>query len=624
MNATNQNLILIVDANPTDVKLLSNLVENYGYKSLIAYDSKIALEIARQVLPILVIWDINTFEVSDIDECLSFQQWIVNQKIPVIFMTDLVEPSKLIDNLQSDNFDYITKPFNQQEVISCINFYIKRQLLSLSTFQDNNYLVQILKGFTAIECELLKITRELDHRLEERSSQLFLVWQELQKVQQKLLAKEEKLRIDNLYDKITGLPNRTWLIERLQNIISRASQNPDFQYAVLSIGVDRFQIVNDSLGHLLGDELLKNIAHRLKECLNNAGTVARLGGDEFIVLLENIQSYSDATAIAEYIQERFKLPFQLNDYEIFAGVSTGITLSNIKYQSPIEMLRDAGIAMSQAKQAGKGCYQVLTPENRSKAIARLQLENDLRYGMERNEFYLEYQPIYCLTKGKILGFEALVRWRHPSRGRVSPNEFIPTVEEIGLIDRLGYWVLQEATRQLKKWQEAFPCYPNLVMNINISAKQLKQVQLIFHIENLCRQIGLKENSLKLEITESCFMEISTEEVDMLHHLKNMGIGLCIDDFGTGYSSLSRLHKFPMDTIKVDRSFVQRLGTGLRETEIVQSIGNLAHNLGLDLVAEGIETNDQLEKLQELGYEFGQGYLFSEPLDKETATQLLTC
>lgn len=624
MDISNQNLILIVDANSTDVKLLSNLIENHGYKSLIAYDSKIALEIGRQILPMLVIWDINTFEVSNIEECLSFQQWIVNQNVPVIFMKDLLEPSKLIDNLHSENFDYITKPFNHEEVISCINFYLKRQLLSLSTFQYPSYIDQLLKGFTTIEYELLKITKELDQRLEERSSQLFLVWQELQKVQQKLLTKEEKLRIDNLYDKITGLPNRTWLIERLQNIILLANQNSTFQYAVLSIGVDRFQIVNDSLGHLLGDELLKNIAHRLKDCLNNTGTVARLGGDEFIVLLENVQSLSDATAVAEYIQEQFKLPFQLNDYEIFAGVSTGITLSNMKYQSPIEMLRDAGIAMSQAKQAGKGCYQVLTPENRTKAIARLQLENDLRYGIERKEFYLEYQPIYCLTKGKILGFEALVRWRHPSRGRVSPNDFIPTVEEIGLIDRLGFWVLQEATRQLKYWQEAFPCYPHLVMNINISAKQLKQVQLILQIENLCRQIGLKENSLKLEITESCFMEISAEEVNMLHNLKNMGIGLCIDDFGTGYSSLSRLHKFPMDTIKVDRSFVQRLGTGLRETEIVQSIGNLAHNLGLDLVAEGIETKDQLEKLQELGYEFGQGYLFSEPLDRETASQLLSC
>uniref|UniRef100_A0ACD5GSJ5 Bifunctional diguanylate cyclase/phosphodiesterase n=1 Tax=Desertifilum tharense IPPAS B-1220 TaxID=1781255 RepID=A0ACD5GSJ5_9CYAN len=337
------------------------------------------------------------------------------------------------------------------------------------------------------------------------------------------------------------MPNRRWLMEYLPTLIQSANQNPRNHFAALSIDLDRFKTINDSLGHIVGDELLRNVALRLQASLSPMSTVARLGGDEFIVLMEQIESIQDAIALAQQIQIQFQLPFQINDYEIFMGASVGITLSIIGYQSPVEVLRDAGIAMSQAKQAGHGCYQVLTPERKARAIARLQLETDLRQAVERQEFYLEYQPIYGLATGELKGFEALVRWQHPSRGRVAPTEFIPTAEEIGIIDRVGIWVLKEATRQLSHWQQEFPNIP-LVMHVNLSAKQLKQRELVQQIEAFCTEMRLSHNSLKLEITESCFLESSSEEINLLHQLRDKGIRLCIDDFGIGYSSLVPLAK----------------------------------------------------------------------------------
>lgn len=624
MSLTNQNLILVVDDNFNELKILSTFLENNGFQIAIASDGLSALKLSHQICPDLILLASLMPDIDGFQTYCCLNKSPITKDIPVIFTANYNDSRNIVKAINLGAVDYLTKPFKQEEVLSRIQLHLRLHSLTLKLQQQNKFLIEDIEARHIKESNLVKITQKLEQRVEERVNQLSLALHELQKTQKELLAREAKFQHDALHDDLTGLPNRSWLMEQLQTIIKSANKNTNLQYAVLSIGLDRFKVVNDSLGHLVGDELLQKVALRLQACLSHAGKIARFGGDEFMIVLEDIKSTDDAIFLAEDIQEQLKLPFKLAGYEVFVGVSIGITLSTLmEYNSPIDVLRDAGIAMSLAKQAGKGRYEVLTPQNKTRAIARLQLENDLRQAIEREEFYLEYQPIYSLSTGQLQGFEALVRWNHPSRGRVAPAEFIPTVEEIGLIDRLGFWVLQEATRQLSKWQHEFPHHSLLVMNVNLSAKQLKQIKLLKQIDSLFSELGLPPNCLKLEITESSFLKTSSEEINMLHQLRQKGIGLCIDDFGTGYSSLSRLHNFPVNTIKVDRSFVNRLGTGSGETEIVQTIVNLAHNLGLDLVAEGIETPEQLQKLQELGYELGQGYLFSKPLNCQRARQLLS-
>lgn len=621
MDRASSNRILVIDSNPSDLQIMIPVLRSAGFNAVVVSDEQGVLPILETEVPALILLQVNHLSGNYTGLCQFLQQSPCYQEIPVIFIIEAEDTESIVKGITLGAVDYITRPLNCEQLLRQVQFHLRLNSLMFNMQEKTNSLNEEIKDCVNTESLLLKLLVELEHRVEERTNQLSNALQELQKTQQELLIREQKLRYASLHDTLTGLPNRDWLMDYLSVLIKSANQKPNAHFAVLSIDLDRFKVINESLGHVVGDELLKNVAIRLQSCLTLTSTVARLGGDEFIILLEQIESVQNATELAQQIQRQLQLPFQVHDYEIFAGASIGITLSTTGYQSAVEVLRDAGIAMSQAKQAGKGCYEVLTPQRRARAIARLQLETDLRQAVEREEFYLEYQPIYLLSTQQLQGFEALVRWQHPSRGCISPNEFIPTAEEIGIIDRLGVWVLQESTRQLSYWQQEFPHIP-LVMHVNLSAKQLKHGELVQKIESLCSESGLVCNSLKLEITESCFLESSSNEINLLHQLREQGIRLCIDDFGTGYSSLSRLQNFPMDTVKVDRSFIKRLGKSSRETEIVQTIVNLAHGLGLDLVAEGIETSEQLQTLQELGYEQGQGYYFSRPLSSHLATQLV--
>lgn len=428
---------------------------------------------------------------------------------------------------------------------------------------------------------------------------------------------EERLKHDAFHDSLTQLPNRAWFMQQLEFSIAH---NHNWMYGVLFIDLDRFKVVNDSLGHLAGDELLKNVAKRLEKCLRWQDKVARFGGDEFAILLENIDDLQEVIQIAERIQEKLKLPFKLKTEKIFTSASIGITLSTIGYEKPEDLLRDADLAMYQAKAEGKGRYVVFDPVMQVAALARLQLENDLRQAIKKQEFSLYYQPIVDLTTEYIIGFEALLRWKHPLHSWISPADFIPIAEETGLINSIGWWVFQEACCQLDLWKQKFPKTP-LIMNINISPHQLKKVDLVKGIESILQIYRINGSDLKLEITESCFLETVASETAVVEQIKSLGIGLCIDDFGTGYSSLSRLHEFPLDTLKIDRSFINLIEFG--QTAIVQTIVTLAHSLGMNIVAEGIETKTQLEKLKSLGCELGQGYFFSKPVDSQTATQLLS-
>lgn len=430
---------------------------------------------------------------------------------------------------------------------------------------------------------------------------------------------EKQLLYDAFHDSLTGLANRALFMERLDHALQLTKRHENYTFAVLFLDLDRFKVINDSLGHMAGDQLLIALAQRLQICLRSSDTFARLGGDEFAILIENS---SNATRIVERIQQQLKLPFNLDDQEIYASASIGVILNTIGYDRPEDLLRDADTAMYRAKAGGKARHEVFDISMHDQAVALLHLENDLRRAVNNRELQLHYQPIESLESEKIVGFEALVRWQHPTRGLISPTEFIPLAEDTGLILALGRWVLEEACRQLRAWQVQFPAHPPLTISVNLSIKQFAQVNLVEQISQILQETNLAPSSLKLEITESLLMENQESVTALMQQLKALGVSLSLDDFGTGYSSLNYLHRFPIDTLKIDRSFINRMEFGNESWEIIRAIAMLTNALNIDVIAEGIETKEQLAQLRTLECKYGQGYFFSKPLDSATATTLI--
>jgi diguanylate cyclase (GGDEF)-like protein/PAS domain S-box-containing protein len=433
-------------------------------------------------------------------------------------------------------------------------------------------------------------------------------------------------------DPLTGLPNRLLFIDRVGRLVKHSKRRKDHLFAVLFMDLDGFKMINDSMGHLIGDQLLLGVANRLEKCLRSTDTVARigetftvarLGGDEFTVLLDHIKDPSDAKRAAERMMKALAPPFILGGKEVFTSVSIGIALSNSAYEQPEDILRDADTAMYRAKSLGKSRYEVFDADMRASVMARLQLETDLRHALERGEFRNFYQPIVALVSGEIAGFEALLRWQHPTRGLLGPNEFIPVAEETGLIRELGWWNLREACRQISEWRAGLIAHSHLTISVNLSAKQFLQPHLVEEIRKLLTELALPPGALKLEITESTVMADPSAAVEMLQQIKSLGIHLAIDDFGTGYSSLSYLHRFPLDTLKIDRSFISGMGDDGEGMEIARTILPMANNLRLDVVAEGVETIQQVALLKKLHCKYGQGYYFSRPLSAEGTAALLT-
>lgn len=433
---------------------------------------------------------------------------------------------------------------------------------------------------------------------------------------------EQRLHYDAFHDVLTGLPNRALFVDHLKLAIARAQRHSDQIFAVLYLDLDRFKIINDSLGHMMGDQLLIGIARRLEQCLRPGDTVARLGGDEFTILIEDIKDESETIYVAERIQKELKVPFNLGGREIFTTVSIGIAPSTADYQRPEDVLRDADTAMYRAKSLGKARHEIFDKAMHARALNLLQLETDLRRAIEREEFLLQYQPIVALDSFTLSGFEALIRWHHPERGFISPLDFVPVAEETGLIIPIGQWVLREACRQMNGWQTKFPHNPPLYISINLSSKQFSQPGLINEVAWVLKETKIDPKSVKLEITESAVMDNTESATSMLRQLRDLGVRLSIDDFGTGYSSLSYLHKFPIDTLKIDRSFVTQLAENNENSEIVRTIIMLAHNLEMDVVAEGVETNEQLAILRKLGCQSGQGYFFSKPASSDGAEKII--
>jgi len=421
-----------------------------------------------------------------------------------------------------------------------------------------------------------------------------------------------------IHDTVTGLLNRSLFLDLLSRKMAQAVGRPGPTLAVLLLDLDRFKVVNDSLGPTAGDVMLASIARRVELCLRPEDVVARVGGDEFGILLDAIDDVRDATRVAERVQGELALPFNVSGQLVYTSASMGIALNTRPYERPEYLLRDADTALYRAKAQGRAQHLVFETGMHVRAVALQRLDTDLRRALNQQEFHLEYQPVVSLATGSIAGFEALIRWKHPEQGLVAPDDFIPVAEETGLIVPIGWLVLREACRQMQDWRERFPDFPPFTISVNVSARQLGQAGLVEGIEQVLRDTGLDPSYLKLEITESVIMENAERGAAVLQQLKGLKVRLHLDDFGTGYSSLSYLHQLPLDALKIDRSFVSKIGKEEGKFEIVRTILKLGQSLGMDLIAEGLETAEQLIQLRSLNCHYGQGFYFSKPLAAEQA------
>jgi diguanylate cyclase (GGDEF)-like protein len=433
---------------------------------------------------------------------------------------------------------------------------------------------------------------------------------------------EQRLFLESFHDSLTGLPNRALFLDRLDRAVLRHHRDREHLYAVLYVGLDGFKVVHDSLGHVQADRILVHVSQRLLRRVRSVDTLASLGNQEFALLLDNLKSADNAIRIAERIRQEFVTSFELDGREIFLKASIGITSGAQEYERGECVLRDAATAMHRAKGAGEAGFAVFDPAMHEQAMTRLKMETDLRQALERNEFRLHYQPIIALDRGCVAGFEALIRWQHPERGLVMPQAFLPVAAEMGILDMLAERSCAEACRQLAEWQEAFPRVDALSVSVNFTARQLARPDLVAKLRQMVRTTALKPGSLKIEITESEMMEDPKTVSEILQELSAEHIDSCLDDFGTGYSSLSHLQRLPLSFLKVDQSFIRRLSLESDALPMVKTIVVLAHQLGRKVIAEGVESHEQLSILRSLGCEYGQGYLFAPPLPDTDIPALL--
>jgi diguanylate cyclase (GGDEF)-like protein len=586
--------ILIVDDMPNNLRFLSTTLTEQGYKVRSVTEGLMALTVAEAAKPDLILLDIMMPNIDGYEVCQRLKANEQTCDIPVIFLSALDEVLDKVKAFSVGGVDYITKPFQLEEVLARIQTH-----LSLRFAQK----------------EISQLNSELEERVRQRTAQLE------QEIAERLQAQERLLHLA-LHDVLTGLPNRTWFMKRLEQLLQQINKKSGYHFAVLFLDCDRFQAVNDSLGHLVGDQLLVSIARRIELCLPSGTMLCRLGGDEFAVLLQNIENASDATKTANNILSELAAPFQIGEYQVFTNVSIGIVMGSDIYKQPEHILRDADTAMYRAKANGKACYQMFEQTMHSRALHNFQLESDLRHALDRHEFVAYYQPIITLETNQISSFEALVRWNHPDKGLIPPSKFIPISEETGLVIAIDLFVLRQACQQLRSWRDEGIADQSLTMNVNLSVKHFMSFDLLKQIDNVLQETGIDGNSLRLEITESDIMENAEFAGKIISQLRDRNIQLSIDDFGTGYSSLSYLHRLPIDHLKIDRSFVMRIGKNGKNTEIIRAIIALAKSLGMYTIAEGVETQEQLDQIKELDCDYCQGYLFSKPVAADLARNLL--
>ncbi|OIP74952.1 MAG: GGDEF domain-containing response regulator [Oscillatoriales cyanobacterium CG2_30_44_21] len=586
--------ILIVDDKPNNLRFLSTTLTEQGYKVRSVTDGLMALTVAQAANPDLILLDIMMPNVDGYEVCQRLKADEQTQNIPVIFLSALDEVIDKVKAFSVGGVDYITKPFQLDEVLARIQTHL---------------------SLRAAQREIRQLNVELEQRVKQRTAQLE------QEISERLQAQERLLHLA-LHDVLTGLPNRTWFMKRLEQLLQQVNQASSYQFAVLFLDCDRFQSVNDSLGHLVGDQLLVSIARRIELCLRPDTTFCRLGGDEFTILLQNVNARSEPVNLAKKILKELAAPFQVGSYQVFTNVSIGIVIGSDVYKQPEHILRDADTAMYRAKANGKACYQIFEQPMHSHALHNFQLESELRVAIEQNQFETYYQPIVAIGDRQISSFEALVRWHHPQAGLVMPNSFIPIAEEMGAVVAIDLFVLRQACQQLRNWQTEGLIDETVTMSVNLSVRHFMTFDLLTQIDSVLAETGIKGSSLRLEITERAIMENAELAARIIDQLQHRHIQLSIDDFGTGYSSLSYLHRLPIEQLKIDRSFIIRIGKNGKNTEIITAIIALAKSLNMSVIAEGVETQDQLDQLNNLGCKFCQGYIFSKPVDADTARKLL--
>jgi diguanylate cyclase (GGDEF)-like protein/PAS domain S-box-containing protein len=684
------NRLLIVDDNEMNRDMLARRLERKGYEIAVAESARELLQRVKQDGTDLVLLDIEMPEISGLDALKTLREDYSAIDLPVIMVTAKNQSDDIVRALDLGANDYLTKPIDFPVAVARIGSHLshKRAQEALKESEERyalaargsndglwdwNLLTNVVhfsprwkamlgckeseigdkpeewfdrihdadrervKEEIAADQKGLTPHFESEHRVLHKDGSFRWMLSRGVAVHDasgnvlRMAGSQTDITEGKVSDPLTGLPNRLLFIDRVGRLIKHTKRRKDQLFAVLFLDLDGFKMINDSMGHLIGDQLLLGVAKRLEKCLRSTDTVARLGetftvarlgGDEFTVLLDDIKDPGDAKRAAERMMKALASPFMLGGKEVFTSVSIGIALSNSAYEQPEDILRDADTAMYRAKSLGKARYEVFDADMRAIVMARLQLETDLRHALERGEFRNFYQPIVTLVSGEIAGFEALLRWQHPTRGLLSPIEFIPVAEETGLIRELGWWNLREACQQISEWRASLIAHPHLTVSVNLSAKQFLQPNLVEDIRKLLDELALPPEALKLEITESTVMADPSAAVEMLQQIKSLGIHLAIDDFGTGYSSLSYLHRFPLDTLKIDRSFIGGMGDEGDGMEIARTILPMANNLRLDVVAEGVETVEQVALLKKLQCKYAQGFYFSRPLSAEGTTALL--
>ncbi len=685
------NRVLIVDDNGMNRDMLARRLERKGYDVIVAASAHEAIQRVKAERLDLILLDIEMPEVTGLEALVAIRELYSANELPIIMVTARNQSEDIVKALNIGANDYLTKPVDFAVALARIGtqlshkhaqeglkeseeryslaargandglwdwnlatnvIYFSPRWKAMLGCQEDEIVDKPDEWFDRIhDADRERVKEEIaahhkgltphfecEHRVRHKDGTYRWMLSRGLAIRDpsgkpvRMAGSQTDITEGKVSDPLTNLPNRLLFLDRLGRLMRHSKRHPERLFAVLFLDLDGFKMINDSLGHLVGDQLLLAVAKRLESCLRDTDTVARpvqqtftlarMGGDEFTVLLDEIKEPADANQAADRIMKELSTPFLIGGKEIFTSASIGIALGNPSYQEPEEIMRDADTAMYQAKSLGKSRYEVFDADMRATVMARLELETDLRRALERGEFRNFYQPIVVLATGQIIGFEALMRWQHPTRGLLGPDKFIFVAEDTGLIRELGWWSLGQACQRLKEWRRGVGPDRDLVVSVNLSIKQFVQPNLVQNIAALLNELGLPPHALKLEITESTVMEDPTGAVAMLQSMKDLGIRLAIDDFGTGYSSLSYLHRFPLDTLKIDRSFISGESQGLNGMEIARTVMPLAKNLQLDVVAEGVETAEQVQLLKNLECKYAQGFFFSEPLSAEEAAALL--
>ena len=597
--------ILIVDDTHDNLRLLSKVLSKQGYRVRPAPSGRLALAAAQADPPDLILLDINMPEMNGFEVCQALKSDPLTTEIPVIFVSALGETFNKVKAFDVGGVDYVTKPFQIEEVMARVATHLELRGLRAILEAQNETLMTEVKERKLAQSNLELLNKDLENRVQQRTRDLQLEIDERRRAELNLLHMA-------YHDGVTDLPNRSSFLQTIDDFRGYRT------FAVMILDIDGFKVFNDSLGPELGDELLKVIASRFLGFKPSNVILARLGGDEFAFLLPDANQ-DLAAQFATDVLESLKRPLRLEDSELYLNASIGICLSDEHYTAASQILRDADTAMYKAKLVGKGSYQIFDTSMQESAQERLQLESDLRQALELDladqQLELYFQPIVSLREGHITSFEALLRWTHPERGMISPAKFIPIAEETGLIQRLGWWVLRAACQQIATWRKELS--EEICVNVNLSTLQLKQPNFLEQFRKLLVDYHIQPHNLKVEVTESAVLE----DASLLSEISNLGIAICIDDFGVGHSSLSRLQEFPIHTIKIDRSFVTRLEQSKKGAAMAAMIIAMAKGLGCEVVAEGIETKHQLERLQLLSCRLGQGFFFSKPVAAKAAELL---